>query len=161
MGTNDPQQQSMIREAMKSIAERRPGRTKLVYDKTKRTIVAVAEGAAIPTALNITAEDADMFAVLSLSAKWIRAHWKDLSAAGGMKLELVTWDEGDAYTHQELGVHPTGQRTQAVASVAGKGEEHSPTPIGGSFRQLESPASLRDCEFEGPDGVRYLAQAWK
>ncbi len=69
MGTNDPQQQSMIREAMKSIAERRPGRTKLVYDKTKRTIVAVAEGTAIPTALNITAEDADMFAVLSLSAK--------------------------------------------------------------------------------------------
>jgi len=161
MGTNDPQQQSMIREAMKSIAERRPGRTKLVYDKTKRTIVAVAEGTAIPTALNITAEDADMFAVLSLSAKWIRAHWKDLSAAGGMKLELVTWDEGDAYTHQELGVHSTGQRTQAVASVAGKGEEHCPTPIGVSFRQLESPASLRDCEFEGPNGVRYLAQAWK
>ncbi len=38
----DPQQQQMIREAMKAIAERKPGRTKLVYDKTRRTIVAVA-----------------------------------------------------------------------------------------------------------------------
>jgi len=52
--TNDPQQQQMIRDAMKSIAERKPGRTKLVYDKTKRTIVAVAEGAQAPRALNIT-----------------------------------------------------------------------------------------------------------
>ena len=48
MSTNDPQQQQMIREAMKSIAERKPGRTKLVYDKTKRTIVAVAAGTQAP-----------------------------------------------------------------------------------------------------------------
>ena len=38
---NDPQQQ-MIRDAMQAIAQRKPGKTKLVYDKTKRTIVAVA-----------------------------------------------------------------------------------------------------------------------
>jgi len=43
MSASDPQQQTMIRDAMKAIAERRPGRTKLVYDKTKRTIVAVAD----------------------------------------------------------------------------------------------------------------------
>ena len=41
MTTKDTQQQ-MIQEAMKAIAERRPGRTKLVYDKAKRTIVAVS-----------------------------------------------------------------------------------------------------------------------
>lgn len=46
--TTDPQQQQMIREAMKAIAERRPGRSKLVYDKTKRTIVAVSEGSQTP-----------------------------------------------------------------------------------------------------------------
>jgi hypothetical protein len=51
----------MIQEAMVDIAQRRPGRTKLVYDKTRRTIVAVAVGAQPANALNITAEDADMF----------------------------------------------------------------------------------------------------
>jgi hypothetical protein len=51
----------MIREAMQAIAERRPGRTKLVYDKTRRTIVAVSAGISAPRGLDITAEDADMF----------------------------------------------------------------------------------------------------
>jgi len=45
MTNRDPQQQTMIREAMQAVAERRPGRTKLVYDKTQRTIVAVPAGA--------------------------------------------------------------------------------------------------------------------
>ena len=79
----------MIREAMKSIAERRPGRTKLVYDKTKRTIVAVAEGAQAPRALNITADDADMFAVLTLSTPWMRDHWDELARDGYMSLALA------------------------------------------------------------------------
>jgi hypothetical protein len=58
--TNEGQSQ-LIREAMQSIAERRPGRTKLVYDKSRRTIVAVATGTQTANALDITAEDADMF----------------------------------------------------------------------------------------------------
>lgn len=37
----NPVQRQMIKEAMQAIAERKPGRSKLVYDKTKRTIVAV------------------------------------------------------------------------------------------------------------------------
>lgn len=47
MSTSDPQQQQMIREAMKSIAERRPGRTKTVFgradieDVLRRSIVSV------------------------------------------------------------------------------------------------------------------------
>lgn len=61
MTARDPQQQLMIREAMQAIAERRPGRTKLVYDKARRTIVAVVHGTEPVHALNITAEDADMF----------------------------------------------------------------------------------------------------
>ena len=40
MSTSDPVQRQMIREAMQAVAERKPGRSKLVYDKTKRTIVA-------------------------------------------------------------------------------------------------------------------------
>lgn len=59
---DDLQQQQMIREAMEAIAQRRPGRTKLVYDRTRRTIVAVAASDQSVLGLNITAEDADMFA---------------------------------------------------------------------------------------------------
>lgn len=59
--TADSQRQ-MIQDAMVAIATRRPGRTKLVYDKTRRTIVAVASDAQPANVLNITAEDADMFA---------------------------------------------------------------------------------------------------
>lgn len=59
--TRDSGQQHMIREAMQAIAERRPGRTKLVYDKTRRTIVAVSAGTSTSRGLEITAEDADMF----------------------------------------------------------------------------------------------------
>jgi hypothetical protein len=51
---NDPQQQ-MIRDAMQAIAQRKPGKTKLVYDKTKRTIVAVAEGTQAPKAASAPA----------------------------------------------------------------------------------------------------------
>jgi len=56
-------QKAMIREAMQAIAERRPGRTRLVYDKAKRTIVAVSSSDNPPRGLNITAEDADMFSL--------------------------------------------------------------------------------------------------
>jgi len=54
-------QKEKIREAMQSIAVRRPGRNKLVYDKTKKTIVAVSTTDSTATGLNISAEEADMF----------------------------------------------------------------------------------------------------
>lgn len=54
-------QKEMIREAMQAIAARKPGRCKLVYDKSKKTIVAVSTFENTATGLNISAEDADMF----------------------------------------------------------------------------------------------------
>ena len=51
----------MIHEAMQAIAQRKPGRSKLVYDKTQRTIVAVSTTDSAVRGLNISAEDADMF----------------------------------------------------------------------------------------------------
>src|SRR3954469_12357413 len=107
MTTRDPQQQQMIREAMKAIAERKPGRTKLVYDKTKRTIVAVTEGTQAPRALNITADDADMFAVVTLSSLWMRENWQSIKRDGQMTINLSRWDDGDALTHTALGVQPS------------------------------------------------------
>ena len=102
----DSQQQQMIRDAMKAIAERKPGRTKLVYDKTKRTIVAVAAGADAPRALNITADDADMFAVVTLSSAWLRDQWGLLGTQRMVSALFSSWDDGDAYTHCELGPQP-------------------------------------------------------
>src|ERR1039457_4837011 len=96
MESND--QQQMIRDAMKAIAERKPGRTKLVYDKTKRTIVAVAEGSQVLRALNITADDADMFAVVTISSSWLRDNWTSLAANGRILTRFSSWDEGDAFT---------------------------------------------------------------
>jgi len=54
-------QKEQIREAMQSIAARRQGRNKLVYDKTRKTIVAVSTTDYTATGLNISAEEADMF----------------------------------------------------------------------------------------------------
>ncbi len=54
-------QKEMIREAMEAIAKRKPGMSKLVYDKTQRTIVAVSTSDQTVYGLNISAEDADMF----------------------------------------------------------------------------------------------------
>ena len=56
-------QKQMIKEAMQAIAQRRPGRTKLVYDKVRKTIVAVSSTDQTVTGLNISSEDADMFRV--------------------------------------------------------------------------------------------------
>lgn len=57
-------QKEMIKEAMQAIAARKPGRTKLIYDKTRRTIVAVSADNPAGNALNISPEDADMFGVV-------------------------------------------------------------------------------------------------
>ena len=54
-------QKEMIKEAMEAIAQRRPGRTKLVYDKTSRTIIAVSATEHKTNVLDISPEDADMF----------------------------------------------------------------------------------------------------
>lgn len=54
-------QKDMIREAMEAIAARKPGRAKLVYDKSSRTIVAISATDQTVRGLNISAEDADMF----------------------------------------------------------------------------------------------------
>jgi len=58
-----PTQKEMIKEAMQAIAQRKPGRTKLVYDKVRKTIVAVSSTEHTVAGLNISSEDADMFSV--------------------------------------------------------------------------------------------------
>src|ERR1700689_3938924 len=110
---NDPQQQ-MIRDAMQAIAQRKPGKTKLVYDKTKRTIVAVAEGTQAPRALIITADDADMFAVATLASAWLRQQWPHVLREGGVSCPFSSWDDGDALTQCVLGPLPAATIVQGA-----------------------------------------------
>ena len=52
-----PEQAAQIREAMQQIAARRPGRTKLVYDKAVGVGAVADDGTRTP--LNIFAEDTE------------------------------------------------------------------------------------------------------
>jgi molybdopterin/thiamine biosynthesis adenylyltransferase len=160
MSTRDPQQQQMIREAMKSIAERRPGRTKLVYDKTKRTIVAVAEGSQAPRALNITADDADMFAVITLSSEWVRARWGEIKQGDAVSLTVSRWDEGDALTQTVLGVQPSCERDSATVALAKPDELPASDPIAVVLKpSTQSPGAAS--VFAAPDDSHYQAECWR
>jgi molybdopterin/thiamine biosynthesis adenylyltransferase len=159
MSTNDPkQQQQMIRDAMKAIAERKPGRSKLVYDKTKRTIVAVAEGTQAVRALNITADDADMFAVLTISSRWLRQQWEELRRAGSVKASFSIWDKGDAYTQTVFGVQPAAQTITGSIGLGGKADA---TGVEQIVVDLEPAANLSPASatFAAPDSSKYQARA--
>jgi molybdopterin/thiamine biosynthesis adenylyltransferase len=159
MSTNDPQQQ-MIRDAMQAIAQRKPGKTKLVYDKTKRTIVAVAEGTQVPRALNITADDADMFAVATVASAWLRQQWPHILREGGISCRFSAWDEGDALTQCELGPLPATTIVQGSVSLAGR--EFASEGLW--FRVLLSPiekVGTGPAEFIAPDGSAYRATAFR
>lgn len=160
MSTSDPQQQQMIGEAMKSIAERRPGRTKLVYDKTRRTIVAVAEGTQAPRALNITADDADMFAALTLSTAWLRDHWDNLVRDGYAPLSLSSWDDGDALTHAALGVIPAASSAAACITLDPAFQLPQGTAIA-IVLQPDGGEKPDAATFACPDGTTYRATAWR
>jgi molybdopterin/thiamine biosynthesis adenylyltransferase len=152
MSTNTVQSQ-IIREAMKAIAERKPGRSKLVYDKTKRTIVAVAEGSQTTQALNITADDADMFAVVTMSSEWLREKWPELKRAGLAPLTFSSWDDGDALTQSELCVQssPTLVRGTLLLSRA---QEKVSDELAIILEQTDGEAS-GDEVFVSPEGQVY------
>jgi molybdopterin/thiamine biosynthesis adenylyltransferase len=146
----------MIREAMQAIAERKPGKSKLVYDKTKRTIVAVAEGPQAPKALNITADDADMFAMLTLSSEWLRARWADLRHTGRVRVSFSAWDGGDALTQCELCVQPSHIQIDGLL-VLGEPGEPAPTGFTIALTPTDRAASKANV-FVSPDGGSFSAQ---
>lgn len=149
--TTDPQQQQMIREAMKAIAERRPGRSKLVYDKTKRTIVAVTEGTQTPRALNITAEDADMFAVATLSSRWLSDRWGIVTRDRVLPIRFSCWDDGDALTQCDIGALRASSIVEGVVLL---GEGTAP-PAGMNLRMVLRPGKgpvSAGSTFVAPDG---------
>jgi len=149
--TTDPQQQQMIREAMKAIAERRPGRSKLVYDKTKRTIVAVTEGSQTPRALNITAEDADMFAVATLSSRWLSDRWGIIMRDRVLPVHFSCWDDGDALTQCDLGALPASSIAEGVILLGEGTPQPTATNLRVVLRSGKAPVS-EGSTFVAPDG---------
>jgi molybdopterin/thiamine biosynthesis adenylyltransferase len=157
MSTN-PVQQQMIQEAMKAVAERKPGRSKLVYDKTTRTIVAVAAGVDTPRALNITADDADMFAVVTLSSEWLRKQWPQIEKDGKIAVRFSSWDNGDAFTQTDLGPLPSAKIVEGVLSLreeAGASGGSAPTVTLG----VSEPSPNDLAVFVAPNGISYRAAA--
>jgi molybdopterin/thiamine biosynthesis adenylyltransferase len=157
--STDPIQHQMIQEAMKAVAERKPGRSKLVYDKTKRTIVAVSAGVDTPRALNITADDADMFAVVTLSSRWLRDRWAQVESDGRIVAGFSVWDDGDALTQCALGPQPS---PSAVGGVISLGDAAPADAAGLRVTLLPSEPSQRDAAiFLSPNGSAYRASASK
>ena len=154
MTNPDPQQQQMIREAMKAIAERKPGRSKLVYNKDKRTIEAVSDGAQTPRALNITAEDADMFAVVTLSSQWLREHWPLLRSDGMAQVRLSSWDDGDAFTQTDLGPQSATTIVPGLIVLDDHGHALDHSALWITLAKTVSP-ELQTNAFEAPDGAFY------
>jgi molybdopterin/thiamine biosynthesis adenylyltransferase len=160
MSTNDPQQQ-MIRDAMQAIAQRKPGKTKLVYDKTKRTIVAVAEGTQTPRALNITADDADMFAVVTLSSAWLRQNWSQIRSEGHISCSLSCWDDGDAFTQRELGTQPSCITVPGAITIAGRDHTTDAAVLRTLLEPIGKASVNNTSQFLAPDGSAYQATAFR
>ncbi len=156
MSTNDPVQRQMIREAMQAVAQRKPGRSKLVYDKTKRTIVAVTEGAQTPQALNITADDADMFGVITVSSEWLREKWPELNRAGILPVAFSSWDDGDALTQSELCVQAS-PITVLGTFLLDQYQAESSQGLAILLERTEASSSKPDV-FVSPEGTRYRGQ---
>ena len=161
MTTNDPRQTQMIREAMKAIAERRPGRTQLVYDKTKRTIVAVSAHAPTGTALNITAEDADMFGVVTLSCQTLQAQWSRLERDGILQVSLRSWDDGDALTDADLGrqIAPTTVTGAVLLDKCTAAADGVAVRV--LLTKVDAPQHSKASTIVAPDGQTYQATAWR
>ena len=154
MTNPDPQQQQMIRDAMKAIAERKPGRSKLVYNKEKRTIEAVSEGSQNPRALNITAEDADMFAVATVSSDWLRQQWSDIQGKGIVSARFNSWDDGDAFTQVELGPQLAPITVPGTISLAGSVPSDGEALLHIVLTKHRA-AQQKEVLFDAPDGNSY------
>jgi molybdopterin/thiamine biosynthesis adenylyltransferase len=156
--STDLVQQQMIQDAMKAVAERKPGRSKLVYDKTKRTIVAIAAGVDTPRALNITADDADMFAVVTLSSEWLRGQWPQVEKDGKIAVRFSSWDDGDAFTQVDLGPLPSAAIVEGVVSLReGTGAASGAAPPVTQAVCEPSPNDL--AVFVAPNGISHRAAA--
>src|SRR3989338_5563247 len=143
-------QKEMIKEAMQAIATRKPGKSKLVYDKVKRTIVAVSVAEQTTTGLNITAEDADMFSrgIITITSEFLNDNWTKLVSNLILPTPLSEWDEGDAYTLASIGVAPS-QKVVFAAIVLEDAEVRDFSIV---IRLRKLTDSARECDYRSPEG---------
>ena len=58
-----------------------------------------------------------MFAVVTVSAHWLREHWIQLKKDGYLRLALSSWDDGDALAPSDLGAHPACVKEHASVQL--------------------------------------------
>ena len=152
-----PTQKEMIREAMRAIAQRKPGRSKLVYNKVKKTIVAVPATDQAPRGLNISSEDADMFggSIVTITSDYLDEHWTHLVDSNMLPIQLSEWDQGDSYILADIGTIPPPRR--AVGAVVLGNVPVSDFPV--VIRLHNDHGKVRDPAYRCPDGTEYRATA--
>src|SRR5260370_25302072 len=141
---------------MRWMGEGKAGKAKVVCDKTKRPVGAGSEGLSTPQALNITADDADMFGIVTLSAGWLREKWPDLTKVGSLSVDFSSWDDGDALTQSELCIQGSGTQAQATLVF---GQQHGQPAAGMiiSIAPTHKPTHRADVLLS-PDNIAYRAE---
>jgi molybdopterin/thiamine biosynthesis adenylyltransferase len=154
-----PTQKEMIKEAMQAIAQRKPGRSKLVYDKASKTIVAVSTIGTTPTGLNISSEDADMFGlfVITIATEYLNSNWGVLATNSFIPIKFSEWDDGDTYTPAEIGA--ISSHKLVGGAIVLEDAQVPDFPIKIRLRQCSSDG--RPNLYQCPDGTRYEVTAEK
>ncbi|HUO00713.1 MAG TPA: ThiF family adenylyltransferase [Bradyrhizobium sp.] len=99
-----------------------------------------------------------MFAVATLSSRWLREHWQQLKDDGHLGLTLGTWDDGDAFTQVELGVQPSCSLAKAILCL-----DDGDLPVDIQVHVTLKPAvgpRYDAATFAAPDGTFHQASCW-
>ena len=115
-------QKEKIREAMQAIASRRPGRNKLVYDKTKKTIVAVSSYRLYNNWLEYYGRRSRyvLSTMITIPSEYLNTNWKKLVDNKILPIILSEWDDGDAYSLSSMGIFPSQKEDLWSNSYRGK-----------------------------------------
>jgi molybdopterin/thiamine biosynthesis adenylyltransferase len=125
---------------------------------TGQSLADFAEGSQAPQALNITADDADMFATITLSSDWLRENWQKLKDNGSIPIQFSSWDGGDALTQSALCMTPS---PTSVDGVLFFGQENAKDfdKLAVFLTASQTSASRLD-NFSSPNGDLYTAKVW-
>jgi len=147
-------QKEKIQEAMQAIAARRSGRNKLVYDKTRKTIVAVSTTDYTTTGLNISAEEADMFLceIITIPLEYLNNNWKKIADNKILPIILSEWDDGDVYSLSSIGKWP-GQKEVYGAIVIGERDIKEYQIV----IQLKKTSADQNFDYVSPLGEKFKA----
>ena len=110
--------------------------------------------------LNISADDADMFAVATFSSRWLREHWPEIIRDRAISVPFSSWDDGDAFAQYDLGVQPSPSVVQGAVLLS----DGVDPPQGTQLRVVlttVNDSSPDQSTFTSPDGSLHRACGWR